>query len=75
MEITMSSRQVKDEDGRIWECRAESAEVPGADVSVVCTTAGLREPMRLKVSWRWAQMAEKGLARMIVAAAPRLASS
>jgi hypothetical protein len=31
--------------------------------------------MRLKVSWQWAQMAEKGLARMIVAAAPRLAAS
>ena len=70
----MSSRRVIDEDGRVWECKSEAAEVPGRDVSVVCTTAGLRAPMRLKVSWRWAQIAEKGLARMIAAAAPRLAS-
>jgi hypothetical protein len=36
-------------------------------------TPGLRAPLRLKVSWQWAKMAEKGLARMIAAAAPRLA--
>lgn len=68
----MSSRQVTDEDGRVWECKPESTEVPGRDVSLVCTTAGLRTPLRLKVSWQWAKMAEKGLARMIVAAAPRM---
>jgi len=68
----MSSRQVTDEDGRVWECKPETAEVPGRDVSLVCTTAGLRTPLRLKVSWQWAKMAEKGLARMIVAAAPRM---
>jgi hypothetical protein len=42
-------------------------------VNVVCTTAGVRAPLRLRVSWQWAKMAEKGLARMIAAAAPRLA--
>jgi hypothetical protein len=71
----MSSRQVTDEDGRVWECKPETAEVPGRDVSLVCTTAGLRAPLRLKVSWQWAKMAEKGLARMIAAAAPRMAAS
>ena len=69
----MSSRRVTDEDGRVWECKSETVEAPGADVSLVCTTAGLRAPLRLKVSWQWAKMAEKGLARMIAAAAPRLA--
>jgi hypothetical protein len=71
----MSSRRVTDEEGRVWECKPDMDAVPGRDVSLVCTTAGLRAPLRLKVSWQWAKMAEKGLARMIVAAAPRLATS
>ena len=70
----MSSRRVTDEEGRVWECKAETEAAPGCDVNLVCTTAGLRAPLRLKVSWQWAKMAEKGLARMIAAAAPRLAS-
>ena len=70
----MSSRRVTDEEGRVWECKAESEAAPGCDVNLVCTTAGLRAPLRLRVSWRWAKMAEKGLARMIAAGAPRLAS-
>jgi len=57
----------------VWECKSETAEVPGRDVSLVCSTAGLRAPLRVRVSWQWAKMAEKGLARMIAAAAPRLA--
>ena len=64
----MSSRRVTDEEGRIWECKPETEEAPGCDVNLVCTTAGLRAPVRLKVSWQWARIAEKGLARMIVAA-------
>ena len=75
MEIpTMSSRRVTDEEGRVWECKAETEAAPGCDVNLVCTTAGLRAPLRLRVSWQWAKMAEKGLARMIAAGAPRLAS-
>ena len=69
----MSSRKVTDEDGRVWECKSDGAEEPGRDVNLVCTTAGLRAPLRLRVSWQWAKMAEKGLARMIAAAAPRAA--
>jgi hypothetical protein len=72
---TMPARRVTDEDGRVWECNPETAEAPGRDVSLVCRTAGRRAPLRVKVSWRWATMAEKGLARMIAAAAPRLAAS
>ena len=70
----MSSRRVTDEEGRIWECKPETAEAPGRDVNLVCTTAGVRAPRRVRVSWQWAKMAERGLARMIAAAAPRLAS-
>ena len=70
----MSSRRVTDEDGRVWECKAEAEAAPGGDVSLVCTTAGLRTPLRLRVSWQWAKMAERGLARMIAASAPRLAA-
>jgi hypothetical protein len=71
---TMPARQVMDEEGRVWECNPETAEAPGRDVSLVCRTASLRAPLRVKVSWRWATMAEKGLARMIASAAPRLAA-
>ena len=70
---TMSSRRVTDEEGRVWECKPETAEAPGRDVNLVCTTVGLGAPLRLKVGWQWAKMAEKGLARMIAAVAPRLA--
>ncbi len=69
----MSSRRVTDEEGRTWECKAETEEAPGRDVSLLCTTAGMRAPLRLKVSWQWTKMADKGLARMIAAAAPRAA--
>ena len=68
---TMSSRRVTDEEGRVWECKAEAEVAPGSDVNLVCTTPGLRAPLRVKVSWQWAKMAEKGLARMIAAVAPR----
>ena len=71
----MASRRVTDEQGRVWECNPETAEAPGRDVNLVCTTASLRTPLRLKVSWQWATIAEKGLARMIAAVAPRLVAS
>ena len=71
----MASRRVTDEQGRVWECNPETAEAPGRDVNLVCTTASLRAPLRLKVSWQWATIAEKGLARMIAAVAPRLVAS
>ena len=70
----MSSRKVTDEEGRDWECKPETGETPGSDVNLVCTTPGLTTPLRVKVSWNWAKIAEKGLARMIAAAAPRFAS-
>ena len=69
----MSMRQVTDEEGRVWQCKPDGEEVPGRDVNLVCTTPSLRAPLRLKVSWQWSKMADKGLARMIAAAAPRAA--
>lgn len=71
----MSSRRVTDEQGRVWECRTESDEAPGRDVDLICTTAGLRAPLRVRVGWQWTRIADNGLARMIAAAAPRMASS
>lgn len=70
----MSSRRVTDEEGRVWECKAETEAAPGCDVNLVCTTPSLPDALRLKVSWQWTKIAEKGLARMISAAAPRIAS-
>jgi len=66
----MSSRRVTDEKGRVWECKPESEAGPGCDVTLLCTTPDLSAPLRVKVSWQWASINEKGLARMIVAAAP-----
>jgi hypothetical protein len=69
----MTARKVTDEDGRTWECKPEDASsTPGRDVNLVCTTPTMTGPLRLKVSWAWVKMAEKGLARLIAAAAPPL---
>ena len=68
------SRKVTDEEGRVWECSVDGKEEPGRDVSLVCTTASQKSPLRLKVSWQWAKIADKGLARMIAAAAPQVAA-
>lgn len=67
----MSTRKVIDEDGRTWECKAEDANnAPGRDVTLQCSTKGLKKPFQITVSWKWAKMAERGLARMILSAAP-----
>ncbi|HJQ20918.1 MAG TPA: hypothetical protein VJ867_11260 [Gemmatimonadaceae bacterium] len=67
----MNARKVVDEDGRTWECKPENDQaVPGKDVHLVCSTAGLKSPLRVKVSWQWMKIAEKGLARLIMSAAP-----
>jgi hypothetical protein len=69
----MSTRQVTDEEGRVWLCKPEeSNDVPGRDVHLVCTTATAKKPLRITVSWNWAKMAEKGLARLINAKGPEL---
>lgn len=66
----MSTRQIIDEDGQTWECRPERPElVPGRDVNLLCTTKDMKTPLRVKVSWQWMKVAEKGLARMIASAA------
>lgn len=65
----MTTRKVKDEDGRVWRCEPEGGDAaPGKDVSLLCRTTGVQDVIRVKVSWQWAKMAEKGLARMILSA-------
>jgi hypothetical protein len=65
----MATRKVKDEDGRVWRCEPEAGEAaPGKDINLLCRTTGVQDVVRVKVSWQWAKMAEKGLARMILAA-------
>ena len=67
----MTSRTVVDTDGRTWACKPEgAASAEGKDVSLVCTTPSVAEPVRLKVGWQWTKMADNGLARMIAAASP-----
>jgi len=69
----MSTRQVTDDDGRVWLCKPEETnDVPGRDVHLLCTTATAKQPLRITVSWNWAKMAERGLARLINAKAPEL---
>ena len=72
----MASRNVTDEGGRSWACRQDdiqhytTQEAQGRDVSILCTTATVTVPVRLTVGWQWANMAEKGLARLISDASP-----
>lgn len=70
-----TARKVTDEEGHVWECRPEhSAQVPGKDVSLLCTTPSIKGALRISVSWQWMKMAEKGLARLIAAAAEAAAA-
>jgi hypothetical protein len=64
----MTTRKVKDEDGRVWRCEPDAETVPGKDVNLLCRTTGVQDVIKVKVSWQWAKMAEKGLARMILSA-------
>lgn len=70
----MSSRNVKDEEGRTWACRQDNADhialKEGQDVSILCTTATVTIPVRLTVGWQWTKMADNGLARLINTASP-----
>jgi hypothetical protein len=66
----MMTRNVTDEDGRIWACSPENRRTPaaGRDVVLLCSTPSIATPIRLTVGWQWLKMAERGLARMITAA-------
>lgn len=60
------TRNVKDAEGRSWQCTpdASSPSKLGQDVKLVCTSSAM-PPVQITVSWQWAKMSEKGLARMI----------
>jgi hypothetical protein len=64
----MSSREVKDEEGRMWKCQSTGAGEMGKDVNITCTTASEANPVSLRVGWNWEKIGDKGLARMIAAA-------
>ena len=64
----MTTRKVQDEDGRVWRCEPDGETVPGKDVNLHCRTTGVQDVIKVKVSWQWAKMAEKGLSRMILSA-------
>lgn len=70
----MASRSVTDAGGRTWACRQDDADhragQEGQDVSILCTTATVTVPVRLRVSWQWMKMADNGLARIIAMASP-----
>ena len=66
------NRTVTDTDGRIWTCipgGANGAARQGQDIVLTCTTPSITEPVTITVGWQWEKMAEKGLARLIAAAA------
>jgi hypothetical protein len=69
---TMLSRNVKDTAGRTWACREDNATRPGpgADVSILCTTATVYIPVRLTVERQWMAMSDVTLALLITAASP-----
>lgn len=66
----MHTRNVTDDDGRVWSLSPENRRTPaaGRDVILLATTPSVPSPVRLTVGWQWLKMAEKGLARMIAAA-------
>jgi hypothetical protein len=67
-----SPRTITDIDGRVWTCipgGAKASGKRGQDVVLTCTTPTLTEPVTITVGWQWENMAEKGLARLITAAA------
>lgn len=66
-----SNRTVTDTEGRIWTCipGGKYAGRQGQDVVLTCTTPSVAEPVMITVGWQWEKMAEKGLARLISAAA------
>jgi len=66
------NRTVTDTDGRIWTCIpgcAKGGARQGQDIVLTCTTPSITEPVTITVGWQWEKMAEKGLARLIAAAA------
>ena len=70
----MSSRTVTDVDGRAWACEPDSEDHRGSqlgqDVRIRCTTESLDAPVRITVGWRWMQMADDALARLIAKESP-----
>jgi hypothetical protein len=68
----MRSRTVKDTNGRIWACREDNAQRPGpgADVSILCTTATVYIPVRITVDAQWMALADIALALLITTASP-----
>lgn len=66
-----SKRTVTDMDGRVWTCipGGKDGARQGQDVVLSCTTPSVSEPVMITVGWQWEKMAEKGLARLISAAA------
>lgn len=66
----MAQRTVTDASGRVWTCTpASGPQKVGSDVKLSCTTAGVKEPVVITVSWAWETMANNGLARIITRAA------
>ena len=47
----MSSREVTDEEGRMWKCQSTGEGEMGKDVNLSCTTAGVTNPVSLRVGW------------------------
>jgi hypothetical protein len=66
-----NNRTVTDEEGRVWTCipGGAGAQKQGQDVVLTCTTPTVEEAIKITVGWQWERMAEKGLARLISAAA------
>lgn len=64
-------RTVTDAEGRVWTCipggKGETRR--GQDIVLTCTTPSFPDSVTITVGWQWQKMAERGLARLICAAA------
>lgn len=69
----MADRTVTDSAGRTWTCAtpvtSESVR-QGQDIVITCATPTVTSPIEITVGWRWEDMSENGLARLISQKSP-----
>lgn len=69
----MADRTVTDSAGRTWTCAAPASSVSarqGQDIVITCATPTVKAPVEVTVGWRWEEMSENGLARLISQKSP-----
>ena len=69
----MADRTITDTAGRTWTCAAPEIageQRQGQDIVLTCATPTVKSPIEITVGWRWENMSENGLARLISQKSP-----